>query len=319
MSVSGSDSEAEPSSRASAYVAHVHTGPSLAAALRAHTSQPPIVDYTTQSLEEEDRFQSFVASVYSFPAGNESVPRVVPKRRDSGTDSMAVTHSRSATLDSLSSSKRTPSLRSGSTAETVSTVKTPSDADSFGQPSILVEVDGALGLPDDSTRLSCPYRFLNCHITCDDIAEWDTHCRSHFRGTLPRTARCDFHGCDWAMTASSGDEAWSHRLRHLNLHHPAQRVVVRRERADQAMIGWLWQARVLQGPAMTELRQHGQLGESTSAYLVTADPRRDRRRQVRIDADTNPVVCPVFTDDCVGAIIEQPKDAVMNLNRAFSD
>jgi predicted small metal-binding protein len=89
--------------------------------------------------------------------------------------------------------------------------------------------------------LGCAYSFLACSYGSEDFDEWDTHCRCHFRGYLPKSTDCPFD-CDWSTTASSGEEAFDERKEHIKeVHGSSSRDLVDTSRRPSSdLIEFLW-------------------------------------------------------------------------------
>ncbi|KAK1820911.1 hypothetical protein LTR12_004623 [Friedmanniomyces endolithicus] len=264
MSGSGSDADAGSSSDSASYVAPAARLSTLAA-LGAQTVQPLINEDGWYGANENDFQHRFAARRYQFPGNADSQPRVL-KRADSDVRSMAVAHSRSTTLESISSTGYPPSLGSYLTASGSSVLT--AEAGSFLQESYLEEVEGG-AFEQRLPNLPCPYSILECTFSSTDLDEWDTHVRFHFKGALPKKCSCPFEGCSWSETAATGQQAWNWRLVHINLQRTAHRIVVPVD-AGHPDVEHLWRKKIITDAQRKELRQFGQLGADQTAYLSSS-------------------------------------------------
>ncbi|KAK0271966.1 hypothetical protein LTS16_001584 [Friedmanniomyces endolithicus] len=273
MSESGSDADAGSSSDSASYVAPAARQSTLAA-LRAQTVQPLINGDGWYGANDDD-FQ------HRFAARNaDSQPRVL-KRAGSDVRSMAVAHSRSTTLESVSSTGYPPSLGSYLTASGSSVLT--AEADSFLQDNYLEEVEGGAFEQrlSDGPNLPCPYTILGCAFISTELIEWDHHVRFHFHGELPKKCSCPFEGCSWSETAATGQQAWDWRLVHLHLQRSAHKTVVPVE-PGHPDVDHLWRKNIISDAQQKELRQFGRLGADQAAYLSSSRPeRRTRQRASR--------------------------------------
>ncbi|KAK0813179.1 hypothetical protein LTR91_007399 [Friedmanniomyces endolithicus] len=268
MSESGSDADAGSSSDSASYVAPAARQSTLAA-LRAQTVQPLINEDGWYGANDNDFQHRFAARRYQFPGNADSQPRAL-KRADSDVRSMAVVHSRSTTLDSISSNAYPPSFGSCLTASGSSVLT--AEADSFLPESYLEEVEGG-AFEQRLPNLPCPYSILECTFSSTDLDEWDTHVRFHFKGALPRRCFCPFEGCSWSETASTGQQAWNWRLVHIHLQRIAHRTVVPVD-AGHPDVEHLWRKKIITDAERKELRQFGRLGADQAAYLSSSRPER---------------------------------------------
>ncbi|KAK0849204.1 hypothetical protein LTR03_005285 [Friedmanniomyces endolithicus] len=287
MSESGSDADAGSSSDSASYVAPAARQSTLAA-LRAQTVQPLINEDGWYGANDNDFQHRFAARRYQFPGNADSQPRAL-KRADSDVRSMAVVHSRSTTLDSISSNAYTPSFGSCLTASGSSVLT--AEADSFLPESYLEEVEGG-AFEQRLPNLPCPYSILECTFSSTDLDEWDTHVRFHFKGALPRRCFCPFEGCSWSETASTGQQAWNWRLVHIHLQRIAHRTVVPVD-AGHPDVEHLWRKKIITDAERKELRQFGRLGADQAAYLSSSRPeRRTTQRASRFHARLLPSCKP---------------------------
>lgn len=204
----------------------------------------------------------------------------------STSSSMAVSVSRSAPLSSISvSSSRPPSL-TYSSARSTSSVKTSSVVHQF----VLEEdEDGIPSVPSPLSsqgRLPCCFSFLGCDNRFDSPREWDTHCKSHLRGKLPKQAYCPFE-CQWTTRSETGEEAWRLRAMHIIAEHfdggeddddeEEESDDVDTEKKPPAwLIEHLWRHRIIDDVGKKELQRDGRLTHRD--YTMTAGSTRDHRR-----------------------------------------
>ncbi|KAK1072159.1 hypothetical protein LTR74_002733 [Friedmanniomyces endolithicus] len=268
MSESGSDADAGSSSDSASYVAPAARQSTLAA-LRAQTVQPLINGDGWYGANDDDFQHRFAARGYQFPGTANSQPRIL-RRADSDVRSMAVAHSRSTTLESVSSAGYPPSLGSYLTASGSSVLT--AEVDSFLQESYLEEVEGG-ALEQRLPNRPCPYSILECTFSSTDLDEWDTHVRFHFKGALPKRCFCPFEGCSWSETAATGQQAWNWRLVHINLQRTAHRIVVPVD-AGHPDVEHLWRKKIITDAQLKELRQFGRLSADQAAYLSSSRPER---------------------------------------------
>ena len=205
----------------------------------------------------------------------------------SSTSSMAATiHTYRTPLGSSGSSSKTASSFAPS-LDSSSTVRSSSSAYSVALAHLAQTY--AIGEEGDSTSessaaddvdLACSFSFLACNFRSDDVAEWNTHCQSHFRGHLPKKAVCPFAHCDWSTLGDTGEEAWRQRSFHVYYAHRGRGVVDISSRPDPSLVQHLWQYRLIGDAEKKELRQHGRLSNKL-AFTSSAGSDRDRRRSRR--------------------------------------
>lgn len=274
---SGSSSDTDDAevghSRASAYTARL-------AALRRQPLQRQIED---QHWHEEGNagFQGLLADQYRFNSAEAGVPRTL-KPSNSRSSSMAVSvKTRSTGLASPVRSEYAPSLAiSGSTVASSQSLRTSSAVLNLEGLTLEEGDDGTLQIPQtqQNGRLACSFSFLACPYTSDDIREWDTHCQSHFRGTLPLSITCPFT-CDWTKTSSSGRDSWHARTIHIATEHRSDSVDTSK-RPNGVLLEHLWRIGVIDNTQLKELRMHGRVTNSGRFRSEgTSHDRRRRRRQ----------------------------------------
>ncbi|GAB7360363.1 hypothetical protein MBLNU230_g8321t1 [Neophaeotheca triangularis] len=223
---------------------------------------------------------------YSLHRGSESVtdnrvPRAISTRRDSVTSSMELgTSSRSPSETSPTPSSRLRTLGSTSTLSYAPSAHT-SRVSSLYQRSLLEEDEqGVLHQPSQQQEsgLACACHFLNCRDLFSDLGEWDLHTRTiHFRHILPTNIHCPFQACPAVFHADSGNEAWTARNAHIASSHSFAEEVDTTNRADSSLSRHLWANRLITEPQYQELRKFGRLGETDQPYVMTTEPRRERR------------------------------------------
>ncbi|KAK4555711.1 hypothetical protein LTR86_007464 [Recurvomyces mirabilis] len=278
-STSGSDGHSNHGYGDSADARYVTQPPYSFANLQTQPYQYPIHRYMGNV--EDGRIQAVSASASSFPARADSVPRVF-ERRGSETASVTATvgSSRTSTWGSVASSSDVPPLSTSSTAPS-----TISEDDSESSPTHRYHLpDEDSGDEVKETVLQCPYGVLGCRKTTTDYGAFEMHCKSHFRGNLPKWADCPFASCEWSITESSGDLAWNARARHIRSHRSQGETAVRPVASRHEHILHLWRL----GLVSTGEQQHLRRGialESAPALMQAAGaertPERERLRAAR--------------------------------------
>jgi hypothetical protein len=278
MSDAHSGVEAENGTTDNASVA-----PSNLAALRSQHLQKLIHEVEWHTPNSQDFHERVVVPRYSFPDGHDHDQQPI-ERSESPTSSMAV--SVAATHSSAFGSSRpvsyAPSLDSGSTWRSEQSIRT-SRADSVLVLETLEEnADGTVDIVTSQPYrvLTCCFSFLACDFSSRDLEQWDTHCKSHFRGHLPRTVQCPFH-CDWTREATTGEQAWQQRVIHVWSAHGQQGLVDTSRRPDSSLIQHLWRKGIIDNAQQKELRMKGRL-TGLQPYLRSAgEVREDRIRRHR--------------------------------------
>ena len=272
MASDDSVSDAGVARFANAYVAH----PNLAQ-MRGSEYTRLIDGVDWHEHDASDFHQRFVVGQHYRASSDETgVPRLL-RGPPSATSSMALTQSPSVYSNTSNNSSwlSTPSLVSSGTAATSGSSVRTSRVDSVVLLSILDEDEqGALVPP--KVELKCLYHWLKCDFASDDLEEWDTHCRFHFRGNLPRSLECPFE-CRWSVTASTGSAAWEQRLAHMCT-HPSSDMIVSDKKPSTALLQHLHKARIIDAVQMQELRQEGRLGHTVLVQSAgtTSEGRRER-------------------------------------------
>jgi hypothetical protein len=183
---------------------------------------------------------------------------------------------------SNASTHNPPSLRSYYT----NTEATPTEtsistglASRFTGVPLLEDHNGILEIPQAQFRFpvfECAFWFLNCGYVSSNREEWETHCRSHFRGEEPpQTVQCPV--CDWSAKFESGWTAWDMRMQHLALEHTMRGQTLRTSRPDFELFRFLWNRRLIDEQDLKELNGgNHNLTHPPGRYVETNGRRRDR-------------------------------------------
>jgi hypothetical protein len=273
MSNSTSDTQAENGQLDSAPVA-----PSILAACSSQQPEKLIHEKNWHNPDSPDFHERFTARQYSFP---DAAVSDLPSSADSEsiTSSMAalsISASHSSAFTSRLSAGYPPSLISQSTLRSHQSART-SRADSFLNLETLDE--NADGTSDGANIqphrvLPCCFSFLSCTFESRNLEQWDTHCKSHFRGRVPRFLDCPFR-CDWTREAATGEEAWQARMIHIWSDHGLHGLVDTGRKPSSLLIHHLWKEDIIDRAQVKELRTTGRL--SGSVYLSSAGQFREDR------------------------------------------
>jgi hypothetical protein len=267
-----SDSDAELGPGASDGPSYVACPRSGYAALQLQPVQAPLGTYRTS---DEGLHGRLVSYNYSFSASPDNEPRGL-RRRDSDAMSTAVTmhSSRASTWGSSNAGTDLLSLYTGSSAGSVSSIRT-ADVDSHGPQQEWVEGDDSV-LRSWTEPFSCPYEALGCPFTTDELGGLEEHCKAHFRGKLPRETDCPL-GCGWKSTAKNGVDAWNDREAHLGVPHwPFNKVMTLA--GTHKHFEHMWRIGILSAAQLKELRQSGHLSSQAAPYLESERTARRRGR-----------------------------------------
>lgn len=267
MSDTSSDSG---SSENNAYV--VAPSSDLAAGLEALNLTKLIEDKCWDRNGPEGFHQRAVAAQYSFSNNAQSVPRSFESR--STASSMALTaFSRTTYGISSNRSLDSPSLDSRSTRSDTASIRT-SRADSVTGYK-LPEEEEADSVAED---FPCPYPFLNCAAVFEDVTQWSTHCKWHFRGYAPRTLECPF--CSkWSVTAKNGSDIWDEQFQHVDSEHAGGGMLDVGKGPSQSLIQQLYTSGAINVVQRKELSQHRRLVGGSN--LRSSGRRREEREQRR--------------------------------------
>ena len=276
MSDASSGDEAENGTTDNASVA-----PSNLAALRSQHLQKLIHEEEWHAPNSQDFHERAVVSRYRFPDKQEHDQQPI-KRSESPTTSMAVSvaASHSSAFSNSRAISYAPSLDSGSTWRSEQSIRT-SRADSVLLLETLEEnADGTVDVVTSQPHrvLPCCFSFLACDFSSSNLEQWDTHCKSHFRGHLPRTVECPFH-CNWTREAATGEQAWQQRVIHIWSAHGQQGLVDIIRKPDTSLIQHLWRKGVIDNAQQKELRMKGRLTGSQPYLRSAGDLREDRMRR----------------------------------------
>lgn len=273
MSNADSGIEAENGQIDSAPVA-----PCALAALPSQHLEKLIHENNWHNPDSPDFHERILARQYRFPQSDVDDLRPLSDSQ-SITTSMAVSIStaRSSAFTNPRSAGCAPSLVSGSTRRSDQSVRT-SRADSV----LALETldDNADGISDGGNfqprrSLPCCYSFMSCNFSSRNLETWDTHCKSHFYGRLPRLVDCPFE-CDWSREAATGEQAWQARLIHIWSVHGLDGFVDTGRRPSSALIQHLWKEGIIDKAQLKELRMTGRLTGS-QAFLTSAGAVREER------------------------------------------
>ena len=272
---------ANAGSQAESGIANALVARSTLAALRSQHLERLIDEEGWQSLNNADFHDRVLAQQYRFPEAQENFATSI-KRSGSPTSSMAVsiTETQSSAFVSSYLTGFTPSLVSGSTWRGDHSART-SRADSV----LVMET-----FDEDGTRTTggmngrarrcfeCCFGFLGCEYVSTNMEQWDTHCKSHFLGYLPRIVRCSFD-CDWTREAATGEQAWQARTIHIwSVHSTTDETVDTTRRPDPALIQHLWSKGIIDNTQQKELRMTGRLSGS-QVFLSSAGRLHDDRNR----------------------------------------
>ena len=127
----------------------------------------------------------------------------------------------------------------------------------------------------------CSFYFLQCWDSFNNVNDWETHCRSHFRGhSPPKTVQCPY--CDWfgVRTFNSASEAWQTRMDHIADHHARQGRTPQEARPDFHLFRHLWNKKIIGSVQLQELMQYPHMLASAPAYYMeTQGPVASERRR----------------------------------------
>ena len=272
MSDNSSDTDAE---LGETEAANASMAPPNLAALRAQQCERLIAEQNWHNAQGPDFREGFLAGQYRISDQDVRYQQSL-KTPESDTSSMAVSVGTHSTA--FGSSRSAPSLGPYSSADGTNSLHT-SLASSILQHDVLEEgLGGVLEVPvvRSSGRLACSFSFLACTFSSDDLAEWNTHCKSHFRGHLPPTVQCPFTRCNWNRTATSGEEAWGAQIIHIVTEHRDDGVVDTNRRPDSSLVHHLWRKNIIDDVQLKELRAKGRL-DRPLVLLSSAGPAHDRR------------------------------------------
>ena len=259
--------------------------PSILAALESLHLERLVDTEDWQNTDSSDFHERVLAGQYRFP---EAVVRDLQplKQPERATSSMAVSvaTTQSSAFVSSRSAPYTPSLVSCSTWRSEQSART-SRADSVLVFEVLGEdAEGADEEvnPRPQRVLPCSFSFLGCDFTFRSLEQWDTHCKSHFYESLPRSVDCPFH-CDWTWEAATGEQAWRARVVHVWSEHRHQGVVDTTRRPNSWLIQHLWREGIIDNAQQKELRANGRLTGS-QPFLRSAGPTHENRMRRRTRA-----------------------------------
>lgn len=238
---------------------------------------------------EIDFTERVSASRYRFPTGDTGVqPSYQPSEGDAmsmsvNTQSQTASTSQNNSLYSVNASSRSPaystqvpSLGYYPSASSAPSVHTNNVSDLLTPLAHIqrAAIDNRL----QPRSLACSYSFLNCSFTSNELDEWNTHCKAHFRGKLPKVVDCPFQ-CDWRADAATGEEAWSKREKHINNEHSVYDIIDTSRRPDKFLVSHLLNSKIIEGFEYKELRTNGRL--SGSVFLRSARSDQPYRRERR--------------------------------------
>lgn len=291
--MSAGDSEYTTASgrRDSAYSPQRMQGPSLAfLESHSHDVHPRIEDW---SHDQDTTGPNFAVGAYTFLEGPASIPRSLPLDTSSMT---------ALTLQNLSAfgsgyPESVPSLVSSPSIASKPSLLS-SGARSIGQTYQLDPEGGHDEDPDTSEPPSigspspavqhpsptCLFSFLGCQKTNFSNAEhWYEHSKTHFRGNPPpRTLKCPYSSCRWAIASRDGEEAWAERWEHLEEEHDILADTESLcEKRDARLYEHLWKFHVISNAQLQELRASGSLGSISQPYVTTEKAPKPPRRQGR--------------------------------------
>jgi len=263
-------------------------GTNLEMQLQKLKLQRPIQD--PRWLENNTDFVGRVlASQYQFPTGVTGVQQPFPGSEVDAMSLAVIAQNRTvmtghdgsphfvyASSRSSSYSTRTPSLGSYPSAQNVPSIRTSNVSDFQPPPAHIqrAEIDSR----PQPCALACSYSFLDCSFTSDDRDEWNTHCKAHFRGKLPRTVDCPFR-CRWQYSTETGEEAWVEREKHICNDHSMYDIVETSRRPDNALLSHLWRSDIIDEAQLKALRMNGRSGDVV--FLRSARSDRPSRRERR--------------------------------------
>ena len=120
-------------------------------------------------------------------------------------------------------------------------------------------------------HLRCAFWFLGCRSAHRHEDRWLAHCNSHLKNRHDaRSVRCQFCGRAFA--------GWNRWLRHIADHQREGDIDFKSYRADPDMLPRLWCSKILQDYEYLEVLHRGELKGTTRKYLVSHDPKLERRR-----------------------------------------
>lgn len=272
MSNTSSDTQAENGELDNAPVA-----PSTLAALRSQHLEKLIRENNWHNPNNPDFHERVTARQYSFPEADvRNLPSLDGSESIASSMAVSVSTAQSSAFTNSLSAGYPPSLVSRSTWHSGQSVRT-SRADSILHLEALDEdADGTTnGANIQPYRVfPCCFGFLSCTFTSRNLEQWDTHCKSHFRGHPPRVVECPFE-CDWSREAETGEQAWQLRTIHIWSAHASQGSVDIRRRPSSSLIQHLWKKSIIDQAGVKELRSTGRL--TGSVFLRSAGSVRDER------------------------------------------
>lgn len=247
------------------------TGYSLATLRHLNPITHRIIDDTGWQLGDLDTFeQRFSAPRYYLPPPTDQIS--ISKASSGLSMAPSATDVSSTGLPSLAGSDLTLASYSEALTNCAGSVSNPLQN--------LLEAGGSSGallLPSTSAAVNwqCPFGFLGCENTFEDMDTWDVHCQAHFRGTLPRSITCPFV-CSHISIGSSGTEAWQDRKAHIQEHHCLGGQSD--PRVSQGLINHLWRTKVITNAEEQELRRYGRL-IGNNIHLESASTAREFRQR----------------------------------------